>query len=243
MAGTPYTLQILHGSDFEAGLLAAGGTAKNFAAIADKLEDAYPNSITLSSGDTFIPGPFGASETDPSVRGALQRAYAALLGVPVASLSGLREATARVDVAMLNAIGVQASAVGNHDFDFGPTALGDAVGLAVGSGAAPTAVSSVGAQFPYVSANLDFTGEPSLAGRTTAELRDASSYALTAATLGDPAALTAATAANADKAFAPWTIVTENGERIGVIGATTQQQARLTSLGGVRVLDPSATDS
>lgn len=238
MAGTPYTLQILHGSDFEAGLLAASGTAKNFAAIVDSLEDTHANSITLASGDLFIPGPFNASETDPALRIPLQQAYATLLGLPASSLTGLREATARVDIAILNAIGVQASAVGNHDFDFGPVPLGDAVSLLRGTGTASTAVTSIGAQFPYLSANLDFSGEPSLAARYTAELRDASTYATTAATLTGPAALTAATAPGANKGFAPWAIVTENGERIGLVGLTTQLEARLTSLGGVRVLDP-----
>lgn len=68
-----FTLQILHGSDFEAGLLAAG-RADRFAAIVDWLEDALPNSITLSGGDNFIPGPFGAAGTDNSMVPVL-RAY------------------------------------------------------------------------------------------------------------------------------------------------------------------------
>ncbi len=236
MSGTPYTLQILHGSDFEASQLAASGAARNFAAIVDRLEDTVPNSITLSSGDNFIPGPFNASESDPAIRPALQAAYASILGVPVASLSGLREDIARVDIAILNAVGVQASAVGNHDFDFGPVPLGNAANLIKAAGDAPATVSSIGAQFPYLSSNLNFAGEPTLAGRFTSELRDAASYALTAATLNDPAALN--TAAAADRTFAPWTIVTENGEPIGVIGVTTQLEASLTTLGGVTVQDP-----
>ena len=42
-----YTLQILHGSDFEAGL-AAVEAAPRFAAIVDRLEETQANSITLS---------------------------------------------------------------------------------------------------------------------------------------------------------------------------------------------------
>lgn len=235
MAGTPFTLQILHGSDFEAGLLATT-TARNFAAVVDKLEDTYVNSITLSSGDNFLPGAFNASESDPAIRTPLQNAYASILGVPASSLTGLREAASRVDIAILNAIGIQASAVGNHEFDLGPVPLGDAVNLVKASGAAPTTISSIGAQFPYVSANLNFAGEPSLASRYTAELRDASTYGVTADTLNNPTALNAAAAS--DRSFAPWTIVTENGERIGIVGVTTQLEASLTSLGGVTVLDP-----
>ena len=236
MSGSNYTLQILHASDFEAGQLAASGTARNFAAVVDRLEDTQTSSITVLSGDNFIPGPFNASEGDLTIRAPLQAAYAAILGVPVASLSGLREDIGRVDIAIANAVGVQASAVGNHDFDFGPVPLGNAVNLLKAAGTAPTTVSSIGAQFPYLSSNLNFTGEPSLSGRFTSDLRDSSTYAITAATLNDGVALNAA--ATADRTFAPWTIITENGERIGVIGATTQLQASITTLGGVTVLDP-----
>jgi 2',3'-cyclic-nucleotide 2'-phosphodiesterase (5'-nucleotidase family) len=41
----------------EAGLLATQ-RAGNFAAIVDRLEDTTPNSITLSTGDGWIPSPF-----------------------------------------------------------------------------------------------------------------------------------------------------------------------------------------
>lgn len=58
MSGLNYTLQILHASDFEAGQLAASGTVRNFAAVVDRLEDTQTNSITVLSGDNFIPGPF-----------------------------------------------------------------------------------------------------------------------------------------------------------------------------------------
>ena len=236
MSGTSFELQILHGSDFEGGLLAATGTARNFAAVVDRLEDTYVNSITVSSGDNFIPGPFNASQSDPALRTPIQNAYASILGIPASSLTGLREGAIRGDVAILNAIGIQASAVGNHDFDLGPVPLGDATNLIKATGTAPTTISSIGTQFPYLSSNLNFAGEPSLSGRFTSELRDASTYAITAATLNDPVALNAA--ATADRSFAPWTIITENGERIGVIGLTTQLEASLTSLGGVTVLDP-----
>ena len=66
MKTTSYTLQILHASDFEAGL-AAPDRAPQFAAIVDKLEEAEPNNITLSSGDNFIPSPFLNAQGDPSL--------------------------------------------------------------------------------------------------------------------------------------------------------------------------------
>ena len=59
----PYRLQILHASDFEAGLDAVD-RAGNFAAIVDYLEDTHANSITLSSGDNYIPSPFFSAGSD-----------------------------------------------------------------------------------------------------------------------------------------------------------------------------------
>jgi 2',3'-cyclic-nucleotide 2'-phosphodiesterase (5'-nucleotidase family) len=229
MSGS-YTLQILHGSDFEAGLQASG-RADRFAAIVDKLEDAEANSITLSAGDNFIPGPFSAASGDPAVREALQNFYGWLLGNPAADLSGLREAAGRVDVAILNGIGVQASAIGNHDLDFGTTTFADAIDMAASGGLA----SAIGALFPYLSANLDFSADPALRGLFTAALRDAASYATTAADLATPTAIAAEAA---DQQIAPWTTIQENGQTIGVLAVTTQLEAQLTSIGGVTVKDP-----
>ncbi len=49
----------------------------------------------------------------------------------------------------MNALGYQAMAVGNHEFDSGPAALADFIGLA---------------DFPVLSANIDASAEPTLAG-------------------------------------------------------------------------------
>lgn len=54
------------------------------------------------------------------------------------------------DAAYMNAIGYQAMAVGNHEFDKGPGALGTFAGHV---------------QFPVLSANIDVSGEPALAGK------------------------------------------------------------------------------
>jgi 2',3'-cyclic-nucleotide 2'-phosphodiesterase (5'-nucleotidase family) len=229
MSGS-YTLQILHGSDFEAGLQAAQ-RADRFAAIVDRLEDAEANSITLSAGDNFIPGPFSAASGDPAVRTALQGFYTWLLQADPSTLTGLREAVGRMDVAVLNGIGVQASAIGNHDLDFGTTIFADAVDMTASGGLA----ASVGAMFPYLSANLDFSGDPALRSLYTATLRNAASYATTATDLAGPAALAAEAA---DQQIAPWTTIQEGGQTIGVLAVTTQLEAQLTSIGGVTVRDP-----
>ncbi|WP_424137142.1 choice-of-anchor I family protein, partial [Roseomonas chloroacetimidivorans] len=229
-----FTLQILHASDFEAGL-AATTRAAQFAAIVDKLEDSYANSITLSSGDNYIPSPFNAAGTDPSVKNELQDLYAWLLGVPAADLAGLSLNPATIDIAIMNALGVQASVFGNHEWDFGSNAVAAAIDFTKGTGTTAASVTSIGAMFPYLSANLDFSGDPAMAALFTAALRDAASYATTAADLASPAGLTAETA---DQQVAPWTTITEGGETIGVLGVTTQLLASISSIGGVTVKDP-----
>ncbi len=234
-----YRLQILHGSDFEGGLLATG-RADRFAAIVDRLEDALPNSITLSGGDNFIPGPFGAAGTDASLVPVLRAYYEQALGLPagtLTSLAGTSSAFFAADIAILNAIGIQASALGNHEFDLGPNPLGAVLDFTANTTAGTPGgrVTNIGAQFPYLSANLAFSGESSLNPLFTTTLREASTYATRAADLADNQAV-----ANeaADAQIAPWTTIVEGGQTIGVLGLTTQLLAAISTVGGVRVLDP-----
>jgi 2',3'-cyclic-nucleotide 2'-phosphodiesterase (5'-nucleotidase family) len=234
-----FTLQILHASDFEAGLLATG-RAQQFAAIVDRLEDALPNSITLSSGDNYIPGPFAAAGTDPSVVPVLRAFYEQLLGLPAGTLSAMNGSSSPFfasDIAILNAIGIQASVLGNHEFDLGTNALAAAIDFVSNTtGTTPGArVTNIGAQFPYLSANLSFAGDTALNPLFTATLRDAATYATTAADIAtnDTVAFEAA-----DRQVAPWTVIHENGEQIGVLGVTTQILGQISTVDGVRVLDP-----
>jgi YVTN family beta-propeller protein len=230
-----FTLQILHASDFEAGL-AAATNAPNFAAIVDRLEDTYANSITLSSGDNYIPGPFLAASGDAAVRSALQSFYEQLLDLDPGSLSGLALAPARTDIAIMNALGVQAGVLGNHEFDLGPNVVADAIDMTAGtSGSTLGRITSIGALFPYLSANLDFSAEAALRGLFTDTLREASTYATTAA---DLASNTTVAAEAADAQIAPWTTIVENGETIGVLGLTTQLLRSISSTGNVQVKDP-----
>jgi 2',3'-cyclic-nucleotide 2'-phosphodiesterase (5'-nucleotidase family) len=234
-----YVLQILHGSDFEAGLL-AGNRMKQFAAIVDRLEDALPNSITLSSGDNFIPGPFAAAGTDATVVPVLRAFYEQALGLPPGTLGALNGSSSpffAADIAILNAIGVQASVLGNHEFDLGANALAAAIDFASNTtGTTPgLRVTNIGAQFPYLSANLSFSGDAALSPLFTSMLRDAASYATTAADLADNNAVAAE---NLDRQISPWTVIHENGEPIGVLGVTTQILGQISTVDGVRVLDP-----
>jgi len=128
-----FTLQLLHFSDAEAGLL-ANETAPNLAALVDAFDDDYANTLILASGDNFIPGPFLAAGTDPTVQ----------------AIHGLGDNPAAADIAILNIIGVQASTIGNHEFDLGTRAFSDAI---------------ADAAFPYLSANLDFSADTDISAR------------------------------------------------------------------------------
>jgi 2',3'-cyclic-nucleotide 2'-phosphodiesterase (5'-nucleotidase family) len=238
-----YTLQILHGSDFEAGLLATQ-RADRFAAIVDRLEDALPNSITLSGGDNFIPGPFGAAGTDNSMVPVLRAYWEQALGLTpgsLTSLHGTNLATATspffaTDIAILNAIGIQASVLGNHDFDLGTNALAGAIDFTASTSGTPAArVTNIGAQFPYLSANLGFSGDAALRALYTATLREASTYATRLSDLAENQ-----TVANEalDAQIAPWTTIVEGGQTIGILGLTTQILASISTVNGVTILDP-----
>lgn len=134
-ATTPpaYRLQLLHFSDAEAGLLAAT-TAPNLAALVDTFDDDFANTLILAGGDNYIPGAFLAAGTDPSVG--------------LVHDKGTNFAAA--DIEILNRIGVEASTVGNHEFDLGTAAFSDAINDAA---------------FPYLSANLNVSADASLAAR------------------------------------------------------------------------------
>ena len=125
-AGSIVTL--LHNNDGESQLIDAGsgledyGGAARFVSLVNATAAAAVNPVIVSSGDNFLPGPeFNASLND---------------GV-------------FYDARVLNAVGYDAIALGNHDFDFGPSTLANFIG-------------SVDPAIPFVSANLDFAAEPEL---------------------------------------------------------------------------------
>jgi 2',3'-cyclic-nucleotide 2'-phosphodiesterase (5'-nucleotidase family) len=125
-------LVILHNNDGESQLLNAGrgledfGGAARFAALVRQQREQAGGEgcavLTLSSGDNFLPGPeFTASLEN---------------GVPF------------YDSLVISAIGYDALAIGNHEFDFGPEVLAD---LIEGTD-----------DEVFLSANLDVSGEPEL---------------------------------------------------------------------------------
>ena len=220
-AQAQFRLQLLHSSDMEAGLSAIEN-APNFVAIVDSLERTYPeNTLKLSGGDNFIPGPFLNASTDAGLRSAIQAANAFLFN-DTEGTSRLRENYGRTDISIMNIVGFHASALGNHEFDLGPNVLADAVRVEISG----TEVRWSGAQFPYLSANLDFTAESSLLGLYTDQILPANAYR----TLPSDALTASFT-----KKIAPATTVVINGEKIGIVGVTTQVLETLSSVGGVRV--------
>lgn len=203
-----FTLQLLHLSDGEAGLL-AGSTAKYLAALVDAFDDDYANTLILSGGDTFLPGPFLAAGTDPSVISALNSATGSTLAASAVVPIGA------VDTAIHNVIGVEVSAIGNHEWDLGSTAF--AGSIVAGGG-------FVGAQYALVSANIDVSGDSAIRG-------------IADQTLGGAAAndFIFDEASTLKGKIAPATVVTKGGEKIGIVGATTQILEAISSPTGTEI--------
>ena len=230
-----YTLQILHASDFEAGLNAVGRVG-NFAAIVDYLEETHTNSITLSSGDNYLPSPFFNAGGDPSMEEVYETAFEDFYNLAPGTLN-LAPSVGRADIAILNILGVQASAIGNHEYDAGTREVQNIIGRT--NSITGPAAGWIGTQFPYLSANTNFAGDPNLSPIFTATVQNANFYNLS------PTAVAPGTATNvnnnADR-IAPATIIEENGRRIGVVGATTQIVQTISSTGGIEIIGDNVDD-
>ncbi|MEL6521584.1 MAG: phytase [Pseudomonadota bacterium] len=131
-----YTLELLHFADQEAGIPALDDIP-NFSAVLNALREedlgddgVADNTLTLSSGDAILPGVFYSASEE--VFGAAGRG----------------------DILIQNELGVQAIALGNHEFDAGTEDLAGLIAAADGYD---------GALFPYLSANLDVSTDDFLA--------------------------------------------------------------------------------
>lgn len=231
---TTFKLQILHASDLEGGVDAIDN-APNFAAIVDVLEDEVENTIILSSGDNYIPGPFfnAAGDRDTFREGGVfNDTYNELFGTD--AFNALREGEGRVDISIMNIIGFDASAVGNHEFDNGSDAFENIIEEDFRDPAGPDADRWVGAQFPYLSANLDFSGDSDLGNLFTDEILLNTEFQT-----GVEESQEGETSV---PKIAPATLIEEGGEFIGVVGATTQLLQDLSSPSGTTVIGPEAND-
>ena len=227
------TLQILHTSDLEGGVEAVTD-APNFAAVVEALEDDATTkgipSVLLSAGDNYIPGPFFSAANDFSLREPLRAAYDQLFGLPVGSLNNIREGAGRVDITVMNVLGFDAAAVGNHEFDAGANIFGDLIGTDI-RGAGLGDVRWLGAQFPYLSSNLTFGSDGNLSGLFTSSLLENTEFR------SEPSDLAAAGAA---PKLAEATIIDRGGVKYGVVGATTPIVESITSTGDTMVKNPGA---
>ncbi len=192
-----YTLQLIHAADMEAGVEAVDD-APRFSSIINAFKDAYPNTLILSSGDNYIPSPFYVASSDPSM--------STLLG---------QTGNGRADILILNAMGFQASALGNHEFDEGTGLVEDIIAVDEDDDG-----TYAGAAFPYLSSNLDFTGT-GLESLVTTDGQEASLI---------------------PNKIAKSTVITVNGERIGIVGATTPILDQISSTDDVVVLPTDEDD-
>jgi 2',3'-cyclic-nucleotide 2'-phosphodiesterase (5'-nucleotidase family) len=187
-AGSAFRLQLFHLADQE-GNLAALDNAANLSGVLNalKAEDldgdgipGFANSLTLSSGDAWIPGLF---------YGASAQAYGGV---------------GRGDVLIQNALGVQAIAFGNHEFDQGTAVIKDLIGG--GKGFSGTA-------FPYLSGNLDFSGDANLSGLVVPDGGAPQPNSISGSVVFDV-----------------------NGQKVGVVSATTPTLRSISSPGnGIRI--------
>jgi len=230
-----FSLQLLHASDLEGGVNAIDN-APNFAAIVGQLEEEFENTLTISGGDNVIPGPFfnAALFTDDQVfNDAANNAF----GLPsdvngdgqpeqYESLEGDR---GRIDMSIMNAIGFDASAVGNHEFDAGSDTFGGFLKSNFGDEVGLADDEWIGTQFPYLSANLDFSNNGALSDIATDQIISESEFVT-----GPQESLSG----EVTPRLAPATILERGGEQIGVVGATTPLLQELSSPGNTEIVGP-----
>ena len=191
-----FTLQLLHAADMEGGI-EAFENAPRFSSVLNALRAEHENTVILGAGDTYTPGPFYAAGNDQSLRDVLGR-----------------EGEGRGDILILSAMGFMASALGNHEFDAGTSALG---GLIRNDGRG-----YIGAAFPFLSANLDVNPDRNLADLVVEAGQEAATV---------PNSITKSVI-----------ITTSSGEKIGVVGVTTPRLGSLSKSGDVGIIPTDPDD-
>lgn len=194
-----FTLELFHIADQEASTSAITN-APNMSAILSALQaedlgddGVADNSLFLSSGDAFIPGVFFSA------------------GASVFGTEGI------ADIQIQNELGVQAIALGNHEFDLGTELLASLIdGTAIGDFSALTESDLAGLDFEgtdmsYLSTNLDYATDANLAG------------------------LEATGGASTGNTVSSSVVFDVNGEQIGVVGATTPTLGSISSPGDLGI--------
>ncbi|MCB0163845.1 MAG: 5'-nucleotidase C-terminal domain-containing protein [Anaerolineae bacterium] len=176
--GGEFTLTILHNNDGESQLVNAGSDLADFGGVARlaALVNKLRAEAVDGSGNTGVVLLSSGDNFLPSP----ELDASTEKGVPF------------YDSTAIKLIDYDAMAIGNHEFDFGPEFLAQFI-------------EGVGGEFPFVSANLDFSGEPSLQA------------------LVDNGSIVKSV------------VVDKEGQQIGIVGATTPNLASITSPRNVKV--------
>ena len=139
-----FTLTILHNNDGESSLLptlddASGASFGGIARFQGKVDGLrrYAGQPSFDEGESRKRGVVFLNSGDNYLAGTTFQA-------------GQQEGAPFYDAMAVKQLGYDALAIGNHEFDFGPETFA-------------RFVEEVGKQVDFVSANLDFSGEPSLA--------------------------------------------------------------------------------
>jgi 2',3'-cyclic-nucleotide 2'-phosphodiesterase (5'-nucleotidase family) len=222
-----FQLQILHASDFEAGIPALDDAVR-FSAVINKLKTApglpsttAANTLILSSGDNYIPGAFLNASSDRNLDNV-----GGLLVTP--TTNNAQPVIGRGDIGILNAIGIQASALGNHEFDLGVRQVRDII--RTGSG-------NPGTNFPYLSTNLNFQPEITAGNLGSSDLASNQTTAEANTIKGKLAKSTVITVAGADGILG-----NADDQKIGIVGATTPTLANISSSGAIGITPTNPVD-
>ena len=162
-----------------------------------------------ASGDNYIPSPFFNASSDPALDPFFE------------------ESIGRADIRILNTIGIEASVIGNHEFDAGPREVQNLI-RPVGAGADG-------------GGDLRRHALP-LSRRQPQFLRRARPRTRMPPPTRSPKRASAPARA-AGQRLGPSAIIDENGERIGVVGVTTPVFESITTPGGVRIIGPQTLDA
>jgi 2',3'-cyclic-nucleotide 2'-phosphodiesterase (5'-nucleotidase family) len=201
--GRSQPLQLLHNADMDGSGSTALESVETFSAILEGFRATDPvNTLTLSSGDNYIPGPRFFGCEDDSLE-------------PIIGVAGV----GRCDIAFMNAMEYQASAVGNHELDQGPGGFAGIIDMEVSEDA--DVEDWPGAQFPYLSTNLDFTTDEDTTGLVVAD--------------GQPADAI-------PNGLAGAATVRVGDQTVGLVGAVTPSLAGITSVGGITVSPEDSED-
>lgn len=198
-----FTLQILHTSDQKSGVNGLED-AIGLSAVMEALEGNYANSIKLTSGNLFADTPFYNASSE---------IYDSASKASPANQSGI------ADILIQNALGWNAAAIGNHEFDSGTDSFFNLIapnqdivngangGVGIENGGYP------GTSFPYLATNLDYSETQ----------------------LPDGVNVVAGGEAPQANSLTSSVVIDVNGEQVGVLGVVTPYLPAIADIGDINM--------